>query len=187
MKKLLVIDNYDSFTFNLVQMFRKFKLEIEIFRADKITLSEAEKYRPDFILVSPGPKNPQYSGISIPLIQKFHKEVPVLGICLGMQCINAAFGGETVRGPEPVHGKTSEIFHNGMDLFKGVPTPFTAARYHSLVIRKKEGPLDTTAETADGVIMGITHMEYPLSGLQFHPESFMTEYGLRIIENFLGV
>ena len=185
MKKLLVIDNYDSFTFNLVQMFRKHNLEIKVCRADRITINDAEKYMPDYILISPGPKNPLYSGISIPVIKNFYMRIPVLGVCLGMQCINEVFSGKTVRASEPVHGKTCKIYHKGKDLFSGIPSPFIAARYHSLIIKKSDNILVKTAESKDGIIMGIAHKEYPLSGVQFHPESFMTEFGCHIIENFL--
>lgn len=186
MKKLLVIDNYDSFTFNLVQMFKQYKLDIDVYRNDKIDLNAAEKLNPDYILISPGPKTPASSGISIPLIKQFQKNTPILGVCLGMQCINELYGGKTVKGPVPVHGKKSPIIHEGMGIFKEIQSPFKAARYHSLIIEKASDKLKKTAQTKDGLIMGIQHTKYPLFGIQFHPESFMTEDGFTIIENFLS-
>ena len=185
MSKLLVIDNYDSFTYNLVQMFMDYDLEIIVFRADKMTIEEAEYLKPDYILISPGPKDPSHTGISIPLIKRFYKELPVLGVCLGMQCINELFGGKTVRAPVPMHGKTSIIRHNGKGIFKDVPDNFLAARYHSLMVKPSDGILNITSASDDNVIMGLSHPEYPLHGVQFHPESFLTEHGYTIIENFL--
>ncbi len=183
--KLLVIDNYDSFTYNLVQMFRQYPLDINVYRCDCVTLAMVDEYRPDYVLISPGPKNPDHSGISIPLIRSFHQRIPILGVCLGMQCINAAFGGETVRAPKPTHGKTSSIHHDHRFLFENLPTPFTAARYHSLMIRPAGDELTITAKSEDGVIMGISHRRHPLHGVQFHPESFLTQYGFDLVENFL--
>ncbi len=186
MKKLLVIDNYDSFTFNLVQMFKQYELDIHVYRNDKIDLEFAEKLDPDYILISPGPRTPEYSGISKPLIEKFHTEKPILGVCLGMQCINELFGGKTIKAPVPVHGKKDEIYHEGLGIFNKMPKPFTAARYHSLIVERESSDLTETAHSREGIIMGIEHSEYPLFGIQFHPESFMTEDGFTIIENFLG-
>jgi len=186
LKKLLVIDNYDSFTFNLVQMFKQYNLEIHVYRNNKIDLNFAEKLDPDYILISPGPRTPEYSGISKPLIEKFYQRKPILGVCLGMQCINELFGGKTVKAPVPVHGKKDNIFHEGRGIFKQIPKPFQAARYHSLIIERESSDLRETAHSKEGVIMGIEHKEYPLYGIQFHPESFMTEEGFIIIENFLG-
>lgn len=185
MPKILVIDNYDSFTYNLVQMFMGYELEILIYRADKIGVEEVENLKPDYILISPGPKDPSHTGISIPLIKRYYQELPVLGVCLGMQCINELFGGETVRAPVPRHGKTSVIRHNGKGIFKGMPDSFLAARYHSLMVSLNNKNLIITAKSDDDVIMGISHPEYPLHGVQFHPESFLTEHGLTIIKNFL--
>jgi len=185
MVKLLTIDNYDSFTFNLVQMFMQYPLDIQVFRSDKIILEEIEQMNPDYILISPGPKDPSHTGISMPLIRSFFKKVPVLGVCLGMQCINEVFGGTTVRAPVPKHGKTSRVHHENKHLFAGIPSPFIAARYHSLMTRFESSPLEITAKSEDGVIMGLSHPEFPLHGVQFHPESFLTEYGFRLIENFL--
>ncbi len=187
MPKLLVIDNYDSFTYNLVQMFMDYNLEIAVFRADKTTIEEVEYLRPDYILISPGPKDPSHTGISKPLITRFYKELPILGVCLGMQCINELFGGETVRAPVPMHGKTSFIRHNGEGIFKYVPDNFPAARYHSLMVKPSGRILKITSTSDDNVIMGLSHPEYPLHGVQFHPESFLTEHGHTIIENFLAL
>jgi anthranilate synthase component 2 len=185
--KLLVLDNYDSFTYNLVQMFRKYPLDIVVTRCDRIELDEIESRKPDYILISPGPGNPSHAGISIPLIRRWHRHIPILGVCLGMQCMNEAFGGQTVRAPLPVHGKTSKIEHSGDGIFKGLPSPFSAARYHSLMtIPADDSPLEITAKSEDGVIMGLSHPQYPLHGVQFHPESFMTGYGDQLIENFLN-
>ena len=185
MKKLLVIDNYDSFTFNLVQMFKQYELDIHVYRNDKIDLKSASEINPDYILISPGPRTPAYSGISIPLIRGFHRTTPLLGVCLGMQCINELFGGKTIQGPVPVHGKKSKIYHEEEGIFSGMPKPFQAARYHSLIINKVQNEFHKTAHTKDGTIMGIEHLEYPLFGIQFHPESFMTVDGFRMIDNFL--
>jgi anthranilate synthase component 2 len=185
MANLLAIDNYDSFTYNLVQMFMHYDLNIDVRRCDGITIGQAESLKPDYILISPGPKDPSQAGISVQIIKNFHYKIPILGVCLGMQCINEAFGGKTVRARLPMHGKTSVIEHNGRGIFKGIPSPFTAARYHSLVVELNNSLLNVTSRTRDGVIMGLSHPEYPLSGVQFHPESFLTEYGFLLVENFL--
>ena len=183
---LLVIDNYDSFTYNLVQMFRHYELDIRVCRSDGISLEEADEFRPDYILISPGPKDPAHAGISIPLIRAFYKKTPIMGVCLGMQCINEAFGGETVRAPFPMHGKTSQVMHRNDGIFASVTSPFRAARYHSLAVQPPwNGELIATAFSTDGVIMGLSHPQYPLHGVQFHPESFLTEYGFVMVENFL--
>jgi para-aminobenzoate synthetase component II len=184
--KLLVIDNYDSFTYNLVQMFMQYNLSIHVFRSDQITLKEVEEISPDYALISPGPGTPKNTGISMPLIKAFYKKLPVLGVCLGMQCINEVFGGKTVRSALPLHGKTSHIRHDGTYLFQDMPMPFSAARYHSLVIEPAEkSDLEITAMSDDNVIMGVSHPSFPLHGVQFHPESFMTEQGCILVENFL--
>ncbi len=185
MQKLLTIDNYDSFTFNLVQMFMQYPLDIHVFRSDKISLKEIERLNPDYILISPGPKDPSHTGISMPLIRSFFQRVPILGVCLGMQCINEVFGGKTVRTPIPKHGKTSRVYHENQHLFEGIPSPFTAARYHSLMTQFENCQLEITAKSEDGVIMGLSHSTFPVHGVQFHPESFMTEHGFTLIENFL--
>jgi len=184
--KLLVIDNYDSFTYNLVQMFKCYDLSIKVHRSDRITLEHARAFQPDYILISPGPKDPAYAGISLELIGSFYREIPILGVCLGMQCINEVFGGKTVRADLPVHGKTSLVSHWNESVFKGLDSPFRAARYHSLVTRVDEcSGLKVSAMSDDGVVMGLYHPECPLHGVQFHPESFLTEQGFTLIENFL--
>lgn len=185
MARLLVIDNYDSFTYNLVQMFRQYDLDIDVFRSDAIVVEQAQALVPDYILISPGPKDPAHAGISIPLIKAFYKKIPILGVCLGLQCINEAFGGHTMRAPLPMHGKTSRVAHTSRGIFTGMPTPFTAARYHSLAVNPDGNPLEVTATCEDGVIMGMSHRRFPLHGVQFHPESFLTEFGYLIVENFL--
>jgi len=182
---LLVLDNYDSFTFNLVQMFRAYPLAIHVVRADKIAVSEVAQQQPDYIVVSPGPKDPAAAGISVELIAKLHRVIPIFGVCLGMQSMNEAFGGTTVRAPLPMHGKTSAISHEQQGVFAGLPCPLTVARYHSLAVANVNSELEVTARAPDGVIMGLSHRQYPLHGVQFHPESFLTEHGFPLIENFL--
>ena len=189
MPTLLVIDNYDSFTYNLVQMFMCYDLDIRVHRSDRITLDQVGASSPEYILISPGPKDPEHAGISKSVIRRFYRTVPILGVCLGMQCINEVFGGQTVRSAAPTHGKTSRVFHQGRALFARMPSPFTAARYHSLAVQPSagalEGELVITGQTEDGTIMGLSHHRFPLHGLQFHPESFLTEQGFTLIEAFL--
>ena len=189
MATLLVIDNYDSFTYNLVQMFMQFDLCIQVHRGDRIGLPQVAGERPDYILISPGPRDPAHAGISKALIEAFYRTTPILGVCLGMQCINEVFGGRTVRAKVPVHGKTSRIYHRREALFEQIPSPFRAARYHSLAVRLSaeaaSRDLMITAETADGTVMGLSHRRYPLHGVQFHPESFLTRHGFRLAANFL--
>jgi len=186
MAKLIVIDNYDSFTYNLVQMFMGYDLSIQVFRSDAIGVADVAKMRPDYLLVSPGPKSPADAGICVSLIRSFHQKVPILGVCLGMQCINEAFGGKTLRASSLMHGKTSPVRHEGRGLFHGLPSPFPAARYHSLMVAPSCPELLVTARSEnDDVVMGLSHASSPLHGVQFHPESFLTRYGGRIIENFL--
>ncbi len=188
MATLLVIDNYDSFTYNLVQMFSRYDLDIKVFRSDRISIRQAEIIAPDYILISPGPKNPSHAGISIGIIKHFYKKIPILGVCLGMQCINEVFNGRTIKAPVPVHGKTSLVNHNNKGLFKGMPEPFTAARYHSLIIKPCESQIELVfnAFCDDTLIMGLYHKDFPLFGVQFHPESFLTKSGFIMIENFLN-
>jgi anthranilate synthase component 2 len=183
--KLLVIDNYDSFTFNLVQMFRSYALDISVFRADALSVEDVAQRRPDYVLVSPGPKNPSAAGISTELIRRCHGEFPILGVCLGMQCLNEAFGGTTVHAPVPMHGKTSPVQHDGAGLFEGLPAPLTVARYHSLAITGISESLRVNARSADAVPMAVQHVHHALFGVQFHPESFLTEHGFALVENFL--
>jgi anthranilate synthase component 2 len=184
--RLLVLDNYDSFTFNLVQMFRHYDLEVRVVRSDKIKVDEVQRQDPDYIVISPGPKAPASAGISVELIRALHGVVPILGVCLGMQCINEAFGGVTVRAPLPVHGKTSAVTHTGTGLFAQVPSPFQVARYHSLSVSGLSPELEISATSNDGVVMALQHKSTRLSGVQFHPESFLTEHGFKLIENFLA-
>jgi anthranilate synthase component 2 len=186
--KLLVIDNYDSFTYNLIQMFMHYNLDFKICRNDTIVFSDIINYSPDYILISPGPKNPINAGLSMDIIKSFYIDIPILGICLGMQCINEVFGGKTIASSTPMHGKTSNIYHKGENLFKGIPSPFKVARYHSLIIEpnmKSKNILIIDAWSSDGTIMSLSHKNLPVYGLQFHPESFLTTYGFALIENFL--
>ena len=188
---LLVIDNYDSFTYNLVQMFRQYPLKVLVHRSDKIGLDQIPSLAPDYILISPGPKDPRHAGISMPLIEAWHARVPILGVCLGMQCLNEVFGGRTIRSSQPLHGKTSAVHHDGRGLFQGLPSPFKAARYHSLAVAPNpcalQGELTITARTGDQIIMGLSHRRHPLHGVQFHPESFLTDHGFQLVENFLDL
>lgn len=185
---LIVIDNYDSFTYNLVQMFMRYPLDIRVYRSDKIPLEAVVALCPDYVLISPGPRDPAYTGVSMPLIRALFRHVPILGVCLGMQCINEVFGGKTIRSDVPMHGKTSLISHENGGIFENIPSPFVGARYHSLqIVPNCSSDLAITARTQDGTIMGIAHIEFPLHGVQFHPESFLTEYGHRMIENFLSL
>ncbi len=185
MAKLFVIDNYDSFTHNLVQMFMCYDLDIIVARSDKTDIGQVRAFCPDYLLISPGPKDPASAGISIALINTMAGTLPILGVCLGMQCIGEALGGKTVAAPVPVHGKTDRVYHDGKGLFEKIPSPFTAARYHSLMVNVDYPGLVISARSEDGVVMGFEHPERLLYGVQFHPESFMTECGFVLIENFL--
>jgi anthranilate synthase/aminodeoxychorismate synthase-like glutamine amidotransferase len=184
---LLMIDNYDSFTYNLVQYFGELGEDIRVFRNDKITVQEIEKMTPRRIVISPGPCTPREAGISVEAIRFFAGKVPLLGVCLGHQSIGAAFGGEIIRAPRLMHGKTSLIHHDGKNLFAGLPDPFEATRYHSLLIRKESMPdcLEITAWTDQGEIMGVRHREFTIEGVQFHPESILTTVGKDLLRNFL--
>jgi len=185
---ILVIDNYDSFTYNLVQYLGELGEEIVVRRNDEIDLDGIAKLAPDHILISPGPCTPNEAGISLALIERFKGEIPILGVCLGHQAIGQAFGGDVVRADQLMHGKTSEISHDGRTIFEGVPSPFTATRYHSLIVKRDTLPdcLEISAETEDGLIMGLRHKEYAVEGVQFHPESIMTDNGLSLLRNFLS-
>lgn len=184
---LLMLDNYDSFTYNLVQYFGELGEDVRVYRNDQITIEEIEALKPDHICVSPGPCSPAEAGISVDLIKHFAGRIPILGVCLGHQSIGAAFGGKIVRAKEIMHGKTSLVTHRGTDVFRGLPSPFTVIRYHSLAIERESLPdcLEVTAETADGEIMGVRHKTLPIYGVQFHPESILSEHGHDMLRNFL--
>jgi len=184
---LLMIDNYDSFTYNLVQYLGELGEEVSVFRNDEITLEQVEALHPSRIVISPGPCTPSEAGISVPLIRRFAGKLPILGVCLGHQSIGQAFGGKIVHAGQLMHGKTSDIRHNDSGVFHGLPDPLTATRYHSLVIEKKSLPacLEVTAWTDDGEIMGVRHRDLPVEGVQFHPESILTEKGHELLANFL--
>jgi para-aminobenzoate synthetase component II len=186
---ILVIDNYDSFTFNLVQYLGELGQELRVFRNDAITLETVASLAPKRIVISPGPGRPENSGIIIDVIKQFSGKVPILGVCLGHQAIGAAFGGEVVSAPAVMHGKTSEIFHDGRTVFSGLPSPFRATRYHSLVVSPETFPecLEISARTADGVIMGLRHREMIVEGVQFHPESILTDTGMKLLSNFVNL
>ena len=184
---LLMIDNYDSFTYNLVQYFGELGELVRVYRNDAISLKEIAAMKPDHIVVSPGPCSPAEAGISVAAIREFAGAIPILGVCLGHQSIAAAFGGEIVHARAPMHGKTSAIHHEGGGVFRNLPDPFTATRYHSLAISREHLPacLNITAWTEDGEIMGVRHREYRLEGVQFHPESILSEHGHLLLKNFL--
>lgn len=184
---LLVIDNYDSFTFNLVQYFGQLGVEQRVFRNDEITVEQALALKPERVMISPGPCSPTEAGVSCDIIKAFAGVCPVLGVCLGHQAIGQVYGGKVVRAPHLMHGKTSPVFHDGQDLFRGMPNPFAATRYHSLVVDRPSLPdcLQVTAWTEDGLIMGLRHRSLPVWGVQFHPESYVTEKGIDILANFL--
>jgi para-aminobenzoate synthetase component 2 len=185
---ILMIDNYDSFTYNLVQYLGELGADIRVARNDQITIAEIERLSPEKIVISPGPCTPREAGISCDVIRHFAGRVSLLGVCLGHQCIGEVFGGEIVRAPALFHGKTSLIYHDGKSIFHGLPRPFEATRYHSLVIRRETLPdcLALSAETDDGVIMGVRHRELSIEGVQFHPESILTHEGKRLLANFLS-
>ncbi len=182
-----MIDNYDSFTYNLVQYLGELGEDIRVFRNDKIQIEDIEQLNPDRIVISPGPCSPKEAGVSINVIKHFAGKIPILGVCLGHQSIGAAFSGEIVRAPTLMHGKTSQIYHDGATIFEGLPNPFEATRYHSLVIKKETIPdcLEISAWTSDGVIMGVRHKEIVVEGVQFHPESILTTVGKDLLKNFL--
>jgi anthranilate synthase component 2 len=184
---LLMIDNYDSFTYNLVQYFGSLKAPPKVWRNDKITLKKIRSLKPDQIVISPGPCTPSEAGISVEVIQEFSGKIPILGVCLGHQSIGQAFGGNVIRASQIMHGKTSDIYHDNNDLFKGMPMPFVATRYHSLLVEKKSLPkcLKITAKTKKGEIMGMKHESHPTWGVQFHPESILTQQGMKLLNNFL--
>jgi anthranilate synthase/aminodeoxychorismate synthase-like glutamine amidotransferase len=186
---LLLIDNYDSFTYNLYQYLRELGAEIEVHRNDQITLNRIEQMAPDHIVISPGPCTPNEAGLSCSIIETFGPRIPLLGVCLGHQALGQVFGGHVIRAPTPMHGKTSLIYHQGQGVFHGLPDPFEANRYHSLIVELATLPdiLEITAETDDGLIMGLRHRSYPVEGVQFHPESIMTPSGKDLLRNFLAL
>lgn len=186
---LLIIDNYDSFTYNLVQYFGELGEEVLTYRNDEISLEKITELKPDRICISPGPCTPHEAGVSVTLLQHFAGKLPILGVCLGHQSIGAAFGGKVIRAREVMHGKTSPIEHTGVGVFKDLPSPFTVIRYHSLAIERASLPdhLEVTAWTADGEIMGVRHKDYPIEGVQFHPESILSEHGHALLKNFLTI
>jgi len=184
---ILMIDNYDSFTFNLVQYLGEFGEEIKVYRNDKITVEEIKKLDPDHIVISPGPCTPNEAGISLELIQQLGGEKPILGVCLGHQSIGQVYGGKVIRAENLMHGKTSMIYHDGRTIFENIPSPFTATRYHSLIVEKESLPecFEISAWTDQGEIMGLRHKELPVEGVQFHPESILTQYGKKMLNNFI--
>jgi anthranilate synthase component II len=185
---ILLIDNYDSFTYNLYQYISELGAKVFVARNDKISLQEIHDTRPEAIVISPGPKTPSEAGISEDVIREFHNTIPILGVCLGHQAIGEVFGGKIVKAPLPMHGKTSQIIHNGKSIFNSMEIPFAATRYHSLIVSKEDFPekLETIAWTADNLIMGLKHRDYPTVGVQFHPESVMTENGKTLLQNFIN-
>ena len=186
---LLLIDNYDSFTYNLYQYLSELGAEVQVRRNDSVTLADIEAMQPDQIVISPGPCTPLEAGMSCAIIEAFGPHIPTLGVCLGHQAIGQVYGGQVVRAPEPMHGKTSLIHHQGQGVFRNLPQPFEANRYHSLIVERATLPaeLEITAETADGLIMGLRHRAYPVQGVQFHPESIMTPTGKDVLRNFLAM
>jgi anthranilate synthase/aminodeoxychorismate synthase-like glutamine amidotransferase len=186
---ILLLDNYDSFTYNLAQYLGELGCQVEVHRNDRISVEQIAQRKPERIVISPGPCTPQEAGISVEMIQKLAGKIPILGVCLGHQAIGAAFGGKIIRAPKLFHGKTSQIRHDGSGVFRGLPNPFTATRYHSLIVERKSLPaeLQVTAETDDDIIMGLQHRRYPLMGVQFHPESVLTDSGKQLLKNFLSL
>jgi anthranilate synthase component 2 len=184
---LLMVDNYDSFTYNLVQYLGELGQDVQVYRNDEIDLAKVAELKPRYIVISPGPCTPNEAGISVPLINEFAGKIPILGVCLGHQSIGQAFGGNIIHAKQLMHGKTSLIHHNNGGVFKGLPNPYTATRYHSLVIERETIPdcLEITAWTEDGEIMGVRHKTLAAEGVQFHPESILTEYGHELLDNFL--
>jgi anthranilate synthase component 2 len=184
---LLMIDNYDSFTYNLVQYLGELGQDVHVYRNDEIDLAKVAELKPQHIVISPGPCTPNEAGVSVPLIHEFAGKIPILGVCLGHQSIGQAFGGNIIHAKQLMHGKTSLIHHNNVGVFKDLPNPYTATRYHSLVIERETIPdcLEITAWTEDGEIMGVRHKTLPIEGVQFHPESILTEYGHELLDNFL--
>ncbi len=186
--RILLLDNYDSFTYNLYQYLSELGAAVTVVRNDEIEVDEVRTLAPDKIVISPGPATPAEAGISLPLIRELGLEIPILGVCLGHQAIGAAFGGRVIRAPEPVHGKLASITHSGIGVFRTLPTPFAATRYHSLIVERDSLPdcLQITAWTDDGIIMGLRHRTLPVEGVQFHPESYTTDHGKQLLQNFIA-
>lgn len=183
---IVVIDNYDSFTYNLVQYLGELGHEVQVFRNDQVTVDEVRALQPDHIVISPGPGTPHDGGISLDVLRDLGLTTPILGVCLGHQCIGEAYGGKVVRASRLMHGKTSRVYHNGNGLFSGIPSPFQATRYHSLIVEEPlPDCLEVTAFTSQGEVMGLRHKTFPTVGVQFHPESILTEHGKRMLQNFL--
>jgi anthranilate synthase/aminodeoxychorismate synthase-like glutamine amidotransferase len=182
---IIVIDNYDSFTYNLVQYLGEMGHELRVFRNNRVTLDEIDALKPSQIVISPGPGAPQDAGVSEKVVHCFHKTIPILGVCLGHQAIGEVFGGKIVRAPSLMHGKTSPIMHDSKTLFKGLPQGFPATRYHSLVVTDIPACLEVSAQTQEGIVMGLRHRDYPVEGIQFHPESIMTVVGKQLLANFM--
>ncbi len=186
---ILVIDNYDSFVYNIVQYLGELKEEVVVYRNDAVSIPGIEKMDPEYIVISPGPGRPENAGISCEIIRKLGNRIPILGVCLGHQCIGHVFGGRVIGAPRLMHGKTSPVHHVKKGLFKGIPSPFTATRYHSLIVEKESLPedLEVTAWTCEGEVMGLRHRKLPITGVQFHPESILTEHGMTLLSNFLSM
>jgi len=185
---ILLLDNYDSFTYNIAQLLGELDKPFEVIRNDKISVDEVIEKRYDTLIISPGPGIPSEAGITPKVIKKVQGRIPVLGVCLGHQAIGETYGGKVIRAPELMHGKTSQIYHDNKSIFNGVPNPFTATRYHSLIVQRNSVPdsLEISAETKDGIIMGLRHKDYPIEGVQFHPESILTETGKKLFMNFFS-
>ena len=186
---ILMIDNYDSFTYNLVQYLKQMGREVDVYRNDEFTAADMAGRDIEAIFLSPGPCSPREAGVTVDVIRHFHQDIPIMGVCLGHQAIGYAFGGEVIRAAKVMHGKTSPIYSDGRTIYQGLPNPFTAGRYHSLIVRRDNLPscLEISAETEEGEIMGLRHREFPVEGIQFHPESILTPQGKRIIRNFLNL
>jgi anthranilate synthase/aminodeoxychorismate synthase-like glutamine amidotransferase len=186
---ILLVDNYDSFTYNLAQYLGQMGQQLQVRRNDQITLDEIERLQPERMVISPGPATPAEAGVSVPAIQRFAGRIPILGVCLGHQSIGAAFGGRVIRAKEVMHGKTSAIRHDSKTIFRGLPQDFPATRYHSLIVERESLPevLEVSAETEDGTIMALRHKKWKIEGVQFHPESVLTDTGFRLLENFLAI
>lgn len=185
---ILLLDNYDSFTYNIAQILGYLKLPFEVIRNDKITVEAIKDNGYKALIISPGPGVPKSAGITLQAIERYKGEIPIMGVCLGHQAIGEVFGGKVVRAPQLMHGKTSSVYHDNKSIFNGIPNPFTATRYHSLIVQRNSIPeaLEISAETKDGIIMGLRHKEYPIEGVQFHPESILTETGKQIFINFFN-